>query len=111
MENDYSIDEKRIICFLPKGVGIRLVEMLHSEKNIDSSNVHSGRGLPTLENPENYGGWTEQDILTVIVDAAQADEVFEFIFSRGELNKPGGGFIYQTSLIKASHYKLPSMEG
>ena len=110
MENKYGTDEKRITCFLPKGVGIRLVEMLHSEKNIDSTNVHAGRGLPTLENNENYGAWTEQDVLTVIVDATQADEVFEFIFTQGEINKPGGGFIYQTSLTKASYYKLPGME-
>ena len=110
MDNKYGTDEKRITCFLPKGIGIRLVEMLHSEKNIDSANVHAGRGLPTLENAENYGAWTEQDVLTVIVDATQADEIFEFIFSQGEINKPGGGFIYQTSLTKASNYKLPVME-
>ena len=111
MDNKYGTDEKRITCFLPKGVGIRLVEMLHSEKNIDSANVHAGRGLPTLENAENYGAWTEQDVLTVIVDATQADEIFGFIFSQGEINKPGGGFIYQTSLTKASDYKLPGIEG
>ena len=110
MDNKYGTDEKRITCFLPKGVGIRLVEMLHSEKNMDSANVHAGRGLPTLENAENYGAWTEQDVLTVIVDATQADEIFEFIFSRGEINKPGGGFIYQASLAKASSYQLPGIE-
>ena len=111
MDNKYGTDEKRITCFLPKGVGIRLVEILHREKNIDSANVQAGRGLPTLENAENYGAWTEQDVLTVIVDATQADEIFGFIFSQGEINKPGGGFIYQTSLTKASSYKLPGVEG
>ena len=111
MENKYHTDEKRITCFLPKGVGIRLVEILHNEKNIDSTNVHAGRGLPTSENAENSETWMEQDILTVIVDAAKADEIFEFIFSQGELNKPGGGFIYQASLIKASEYRLPNMAG
>jgi hypothetical protein len=109
MDKEYNKDEKRITCFLPKGTGIRLVEMLHSEKNIDTTNVHAGRGLPTMANIESYGVWTEQDILTVIVDAEIADEIFEFIFSQGELNKPGGGFIYQTALVKASHYSLPNM--
>ena len=52
-----------------------------------------------------------KDVLTVIVDATQADEIFGFIFSQGEINKPGGGFIYQTSLTKASDYKLPGIEG
>ena len=111
MENNISNNIKRITCFLPKGAGIRLVEMLHVEKNIDSTNVHTGRGLRTVESVKDYGAWSEQDVLTVVVDAERVDEIFEFIFFQGELNKPGGGFIYQTSLIKASHYTLPSIEG
>ena len=111
MENNISENIKRITCFLPKGAGIRLVEMLHVEKNIDSTNVHTGRGLRTVESVKDYGAWSEQDVLTVVVDAERVDEIFEFIFFQGELNKPGGGFIYQTSLIKASHYTLPSIEG
>ena len=111
MENNISKNIKRITCFLPKGAGIRLVEMLHVEKNIDSTNVHTGRGLRTVESVKDYGAWSEQDVLTVVVDAERVDEIFEYIFFQGELNKPGGGFIYQTSLIKASHYTLPSIEG
>jgi hypothetical protein len=111
MENNLGKNIKRITCFLPKGAGIRLVEMLHAEKNINSTNVHTGRGLRTVESVKDYGAWSEQDVLTVIVDAERVEEIFEFIFFQGELNKPGGGFIYQTSLIKASQYILPSIEG
>jgi hypothetical protein len=110
MENNISRDVKRITCFLPKGAGIRLVEMLHTEKNIDSTNVHTGRGLRTVESVKDYGAWSEQDVLTVVVDASRADEIFDFIFFQGELNKPAGGFIYQTSLIQASNYTLPDIE-
>jgi hypothetical protein len=110
MENNLSKDIKRITCFLPKGAGIRLVEKLHTEKNIDSTNVHTGRGLRTVESVKDYGAWSEQDVLTVVVDASRADEIFDFIFFQGELNKPAGGFIYQTSLIQASNYTLPDIE-
>ena len=110
MANNIYTDIKRITCFLPKGTGIHLVELLHDEKNIDSTNVHTGRGLRTVENVKDYGAWTEQDVLTVVVDAERADEIFAFIFFQGDLNKPGGGFIYQTSLTKASRYSLPRME-
>ncbi|MBT5027798.1 MAG: hypothetical protein HOL15_01160 [Nitrospinaceae bacterium] len=110
MNNNLIKDIKRITCFLPKGAGISLVEKLHSEKNIDSTNVHTGRGLRTVESVKDYGAWSEQDILTVVVDANRADEIFEFIFFQGELNKPAGGFIYQTSLTQSSHYALPSIE-
>ena len=58
--------------------------MLHVKKNIDSTNVHSGRGLRTVESVKEYGAWSEQDILTVIVDADRAKEIFEFIFFQGE---------------------------
>lgn len=109
MENDITKDMKRITCFLPKGAGIRLVEILHNEKNIDSTNVHTGRGLRTVESVKDYGAWSEQDVLTVVVDSERADEIFEFIFFQGELNKPAGGFIYQAPLTKSSHYTLPKM--
>jgi hypothetical protein len=111
MEKNIHIDIKRITCFLPKGLGIHLVEVLHDEKNIDSTNVHTGRGLRTVESVKDYGAWTEQDVLTVLVDSKRADEIFAFIFMKGELNKPGGGFIYQTSLTKASSNIFAPMKG
>lgn len=84
--------------------------MLHVKKNIDSTNVHSGRGLRTVESVKEYGAWSEQDILTVIVDADRAKEIFEFIFFQGELNKPGGGFLFQADIQRATTYSLPDIE-
>ena len=95
--------EKRITCFLPKGTGVKMVEMLQSEKNIVSTNVHSGRGQRTAET------WKEQEILTVIVDADRAEEIFEYIYFQGKLNEPGGGFIFQSDLNRATSFKLPDI--
>jgi nitrogen regulatory protein PII len=111
MGQDIYKKEKRITCFLPKGSGIKIVEMLHVEKHIDSTNVHSGRGLRTVENVSDYGAWSEQDILTVIVDANHAEEIFEYIFFQGELNKPGGGFIFQADIKRSTSFSLPGIEG
>ena len=111
MVNNIYTDIKRITCFLPKGAGIRLVKVLHDEKNIDSTSVHNGRGLRTVVSVKDYRDWSEQDVLTVVVDAERADEIFEFIFFKGEINKPGGGFIYQTSLTKASRDSFAPMKG
>jgi hypothetical protein len=110
MANNIYTDIKRITCFLPKGAGIHLVEVLHDEKNIDSTSVHTGRGLRTVASVKDYRGWIEQDVLTVVVDAERADEIFAFIFFKGKLDKPGGGFMYQTSLTKASRDSIPTME-
>ena len=104
MNETQNKKEKRITCFLPKGTGIKMVEILHSEKNIASTNVHSGRGQKTAET------WKEQEILTVIVDEDRAEEIFEYIFSQGKLNEPGGGFIFQSDLNRATSFKLPDID-
>ena len=103
MNEKQNKKEKRITCFLPKGTGVKMVEMLQSEKNIVSTNVHSGRGQSTAE------PWKEQEILTVIVDADRAEEIFEYIYFQGKLNEPGGGFIFQSDLNRATSFKLPDI--
>tara|TARA_Y100000588_G_scaffold130900_1_gene143447 strand:- start:258 stop:572 length:315 start_codon:yes stop_codon:yes gene_type:complete len=103
MNEKQNKKEKRISCFLPKGAGVKMVEMLQSEKNIVSTNVHSGRGQRTAET------WKEQEILTVIVDADRAEEIFEYIYFQGKLNEPGGGFIFQSDLNRATSFKLPDI--
>ena len=103
MNEKQNKKEKRITCFLPKGTGVKMVEMLQSEKNIVSTNVHSGRGQRTAET------WKEQEILTVIVDADRAEEIFEYIYFQGKLNEPGGGFIFQSDLNRATSFKLPEI--
>ena len=103
MNEKQNKKEKRITCFLPKGTGVKMVEMLQSEKNIVSTNVHSGRGQRTAET------WKEQEILTIIVDADRAEEIFEYIYFQGKLNQPGGGFIFQSDLNRATSFKLPDI--
>ena len=103
MNEKQNKKEKRITCFLPKGTGVKMVEMLQSEKNIVSTNVHSGRGQRTSET------WKEQEILTVIVDEDRAEEIFEYIYFQGKLNEPGGGFIFQSDLNRATSFKLPDI--
>ena len=104
MNEKQNKKEKRITCFLPKGTGVKMVEMLQSEKNIVSTNVHSGRGQRTAET------WKEQEILTVIFDADRAEEIFEYIYFQGKLNEPGGGFIFQSDLNRATSFKLPDID-
>ena len=82
---------------MPKGAGVKIVEMLHVEKHIDSTNVNAGRGLRTVENVSDYGAWSEQDILSVIVDANRAEEIFEFIF--------------QADIKRSTPFYLPEIKG
>ena len=104
-------NEKRITCFLTKGAGLKIVGMHHVEKKIDSTNVHTGRGLRTVESVKDYGAWSEQDILTVIVDADRSKEIVDYNIFQGELNKPGGGFIFQADIQRSTSFHLPEIEG
>ena len=102
---------KLITCILDKSpASFKLVRDLKDTHQITRANVGSARGTGTGAEGGLITMPQEKHILQIIVDAGQADEIFEFIFSQGEINKPGGGFIYQTSLTKASNYKLPVME-
>jgi hypothetical protein len=97
---------KLITCFLPRGKGAEVARLLNSERGINAADVTSGRGR-ALVDAVSYGEWVEVDILTVMVDEAEADEIFEFVYHGGELGRLHGGLMYQTTLLKATSYSLP----
>ena len=50
------------------------------EENCDE-HIHRGRGRSTaVTYAVTFGDYVETEVLLVIVDAARADEIFEFIF-------------------------------
>lgn len=101
--------QKLITCLIPKehSKALEVAKALHDEKGINSTSVSSGRGsgLARL----TYGAWVEVDILTVIVSASQADEVFAFILDKADINRPHGGFVYQGELTKVTPFTLPDI--
>jgi len=47
--------------------------------------------------PAKYRGVGEQsekEVLTVVVEEAQADDIFEYIYHLADINRPHGGIIY-----------------
>ncbi len=95
-------DNKLITCITPKGKAIEIVKLLHEEKDINSSNVSSGRG-------GGRRGRLEVDILTVIVSHDRADEIFEFIHEKADIGHLHGGFLYQGRLNMATLFNLPEI--
>ena len=45
-------------------------------------------------------------LMQVAVDEDQADAVFEFIYRRAELHKPGRGTMWQSSLLACTPFGL-----
>lgn len=98
-------DNKLITCIVPKGQGKNLVDALFAEKSITAANVASGRGVS--ERTSKFA--EEVDILTVSVSAVRADEIFDFLYHRIDLDHSLGRFMYQSALSAATALTMPEL--
>lgn len=105
-------EAKFITVILPQGKGAALLHALYEKKILRA-------GLGTARAPffftKKKRGFTrtihhsvEKDILTVVVDAGDADEVFDLIHRTAMIGEKYGGFMYMGSLSKASAFQLPT---
>jgi len=105
-----SSESKLITCILPKGHAMPMLKMLKQERGIVTANINyargSGRFTPLIY--RGAGEQTEKEILSVIVSAEEADELFSYIFFNAEINRPHGGMIYQSALVTATAYQIPA---
>ncbi len=93
---------KLITCITPKGKAMAIEKLLQKEKGINSVNIASGRG-------GGRRGRIEVDILTVVVSAERADEIFEFIYYSADIGEYHGGFMHQGALTGATPFELPEI--
>ncbi len=103
-------DARLISCILPAGKAMDLLRTLKKERNIIAARVNHARGTGRIT-PLAYRGvgeQTEKEILTVLVEAELADELFEAIYFLAGIDKPHGGLMYQHSVPQASCYELPA---
>lgn len=112
MSQDITIPHKLITVIIPKGRDKALVEKLVNDLGIQSVNVNYARGLGRITPLQHrgVGETTEKSIVTVLIDAERADEVFEFIFYEANINQPHGGLMFQQPLLASTAFKLPELE-
>ncbi len=106
---EHSEDGKLITCFLPKGKALDVVRALHEEKGVNTANVTSGRGQGLVRSI-SYGKWAEIEVLHVTVNTAIAEDIFWYVFDKAELGLPGGGFIFQSELLRSTPFELPEIQ-
>lgn len=101
---------KLITALLPKGRAKALIERLVHERGIDRVNVNHARGMGRLTplRHRGVGETTEKEIVTVLIDAEQAEETFEFIFYEAEINRPHGGLMFQQPVLASTLFNLPA---
>lgn len=111
MTHHTSQPHKLITVILPKGRDRDLIHQLVHELGINSVNINNARGIGRITplRHRGVGETTEKAILTVVVAADRADEVFEYIFFNAEINRPHGGLMFQQPLLASTLFTLPDI--
>lgn len=95
---------KQITCILyESGNGLALLESLH-RRGLNRASLHHARGSVIGDDAE-----FDMELLTVVVDAAEAGEVFEFLYFEAGIDRPRGGFMYVASVRHSSPFVLPQV--
>ncbi len=98
-----AMTQHRIItCFIRAGLGQLVLERLLKEKDIDCAYAWHARGTGLairrdMKRPE----YVEREMITVMVQEAQADEIFRFLYSVSGVDQPHGGMILMTASPRA----------
>ncbi len=102
---------KRITAILPSGVALPLLKRVREEKEVLCANVHHARGVGHLTRGmrRGFGEQAEKDVLNVVVESGRADEMFAFVFEGADMNRPHGGFLYQSRVVASTGYRLPDL--
>jgi len=109
--NKVLVNTKLISAILPKGIALSVIKRLKDEKNIITANLNYARGTGKLTPLKYRDGVveSEKEVLTVVVEEAISEEIFDYIYEVADVNKPHGGLMYMHSLMQSSAYLLPDV--
>ena len=99
---------KLITCVLDKsGQSFDILRELKEDLQVTRSNVLSARGTGTGAKGGLITMPQEKHIIQIIVDQGQADDVFEWLYEKVELDTRYGAFMFQEELTSAGSFSLP----
>ena len=107
-----SENYKLISCMLPDdGSDKKLMRALRNEKHIITANSVNCLGLAVLADAKTkYGELPEPTLVRkvdVVVPAAEADSLFDYIYAKANIGRVGGGALWLGEVTVATAYVLP----
>ncbi len=92
--------QKLITCIVPEANAVQGAAALREKYDLQTINQHFARGIgkssPLIK--RGIGEKTEKVVLSVVVETKIADEVFEFLFSEADIDRPQGGMIFMNAI-------------
>lgn len=99
-----------ITCFLPAGKGREVLDALRKQKGLHSAFVHHARGAGVdSRRSGNAPFYVEREVITVLVPAERANEVFEFVYFAAGINQPHAGMVLMEKAIRGMQCILPDL--
>lgn len=103
---------KMIVFMLPDdGTDIKIMHQLRKEKDVTRAESIACRGVNNLQVSKKRRGRLPEPtlyrILTIIVTEAEADDVFDFVHEKAQIDQPGRGVLVQTTILGATRYVMP----
>lgn len=95
-----------LICIMPAGRATEVLEALRREIGVVSAYAHHARGIGTHSLRHRIYS-DEKQILTALVDAARADEVFRFIYYSAGLDTPHAGMLMMGHAFRGAGVVAP----
>lgn len=99
-------DFKVITCIMPSGRGGEVLEALRRERGVVSASVHHARGVGTGSLRHRVYA-DEKQILIALVDAQEADAVFEFLYHRAGIDQPHAGMVLMERALRGAFVAPP----
>ncbi|WP_405235149.1 hypothetical protein [Lentisalinibacter orientalis] len=103
----------RIQAILPDdGTDRELMERLRREHDVNRADSVLVRGVAALQEAKTRRGRLPESslarLVTILVAASEAHEVFDYVYVTARIGRPGGGVAILDRLSGATVYRLPS---